>query len=102
MSLAKISLILMNFTYLLLPHGLKLYALYHLELRLLGYPITIGAFTLLVSFGLRVSMGLHLIFGNVIYRKVTSLELIALILLVKNLIFHHPYFLLFLKLIILI
>ena len=59
-------------------------------------------FALLVSFELGVSMGLLFIFGNVNYRKVMSLESIALILSIKNFIYRHPYFLLFLKIIILI
>jgi len=102
MSLAKISLILKNITYLLLPHGLKWYALFHLELRLLGYPIMAGASALLVSFGLGASMELPLIFGIVTCRIVRSLKLITLILLINNFIFPHLYFLLFLKQVILI
>ena len=47
-------------------------------------------------------MGLLFIFGNVNYRKVMSLESIALILSIKNFIYRHPYFLLFLKIMILI
>jgi hypothetical protein len=89
----------MNITYLLLPHGRILHNLYHLELMLLGYQKMINAFTLLVSFGLEVSMGLLFKFRNVIYKIIMSLELITLILLIIKFVFHHLYFLLFLKII---